>query len=611
MSTNEALSQCLRRMSRVMELLGEDSFKSSAHARAARAIEGLPFDIASIAEDRAKLLEIEGIGAKLADKIQEFCRTGRIREADDLVAQVPPGVLALLEIPGLGPKTVATLWRQGGITDTASLKKAMDDGSILKLPRMGAKTVENIRANLAFAEQSGERMPLGLALPLAERIVEHLLRVRGVSRATHAGSLRRGKETIGDIDILVAAADAGPVSAAFASMPGVEAVLVSGETKSSVRMRAGADLGRWGSAGDAGPAGSGPSIQVDLRVLPESSWGAALMYFTGSKEHNIRMRERAVKRGFTLNDWGLFPLDEEKTAPHLRGVKPVAGATEEGIYAALGLPYLPPEIREDRGELDLRKTPRLLDPGDIKAELHAHTTASDGAMSIEDLARRAKERGFHTIAVTDHSRSSAVAGGLSADRLLEHVEAVRKADERIAGITILAGSEVDILADGTLDYEDKILAQLDVVVASPHAGLSQDPETATRRLIRAVRNPHVRILGHPTGRLINRRPGLSPDLPRLIEAARERGVALEINAHWLRLDLRDTHVRAAIEGGCLVAVDCDVHDPGDFDNLRYGVTTARRGWATPERCVNTWSAAKLREWLSHGRPRSAARARGA
>jgi DNA polymerase (family 10) len=336
-------------------------------------------------------------------------------------------------------------------------------------------------------------------------------------------------------------------------------------------------------------------------VLPPASYGAALMYFTGSKDHNVALRERALKMGMTLNEYGLFPEDKEKTPPHARGVRPVAAKTEADIYQALKLPYLPPEVRESRGELELKETPGLIELSDIKAELHAHTTASDGSMSIVDLARRAKARGFHTIAVTDHSQSSSIANGLKPDRLRKHVEAIRRAGEEVEGITILAGSEVDVLADGALDYKDEVLELLDVVIASPHASLSQEPAIATKRLLKAVRHPLVHILGHPTGRLINKRPGLSPDMAEIIAAAKEHGVALEINAHWMRLDLRDVHVRAAIEAGCAIAIDCDVHAPEDFENLRYGVVTARRGWVTPGSCVNAWTAKRLHAWLKSKR----------
>ena len=594
MSVNQALAQVLERVAAMQELLGEEAFKAVSHARAARAVADLPCDIATIARDPAKLLEIPGIGKGIAGKITEFCTTGRMRLHDDLLTKVPPGLLGLLRVPGLGPKTIRLLWTDRGVTDAESLKRIIADGSILTVPRMGAKTVEKLRASLVFAETETERLPLGLALPIAERIAAHLRTIPGVTRAEHAGSLRRGRDTVGDIDILVTTSDPKAASEAFRAMPGVRQVLAAGDSKSSVRMAVNPDMGRWT---DREEAARGPTIQVDLRVVPEASWGAALMYFTGSKEHNVRLRERAQRKGLTLNEYGLFPEDDEPTPPQSRGVRAVAGASEEEVYKALGVPCPPPELREDRGELALKETPRLLEVGDIRAELHAHTTASDGSMEIEELARSAKARGFHTIAVTDHSRSSGPAGGLQPDRLLLHVEAVRKAAAKVKGITILAGSEVDILADGRLDYDDDTLRHLDIVVTSPHHALSQEPEAATRRLLAAIRSPFVRILGHPTGRVINRRPGLAPDMARIIAAAKEHNVALEINAHWLRLDLRDAHVRQAVEAGCLIAVDCDVHAPEDFDNLRFGVLTARRGWLSPEQCINTWDAARLHAWL--------------
>jgi DNA polymerase (family 10) len=327
-------------------------------------------------------------------------------------------------------------------------------------------------------------------------------------------------------------------------------------------------------------------------------WGAALMYFTGSKEHNVRLRERAIKQGMTLNEYGLFEDDgSDPTPPQQRGVRAVASKTEEEIYRALDLPYVHPTLREDRGELALTEQLRVVEVEDIRAELHSHTTASDGKMTIEESAAIAKARGFHTLAITDHSQSSAVAGGLKPDRLRDHIADVRAADKQIKGIKLLAGSEVDILVDGSLDYDDELLHELDVVVASPHAGLKAKPKQATKRLLRAIEHPLVHIIGHPTGRLIERRPGLEPDMNELIGAAIEHNVALEINAHWMRLDLRDTHVRAAVEAGALISINCDDHSPADYDNLRFGVLTAQRGWLTPEQCINTWSAKKLHDWL--------------
>ncbi|MFZ4573529.1 MAG: helix-hairpin-helix domain-containing protein, partial [Phycisphaerales bacterium] len=522
MPTNSEISALLTEMASMLEILGEDSFRASAHARAGRTIG----DLSSSAESltREQLLKLDGIGAKMADKIVEFVTTGRVAEYDELASRLPKGLLELSTIPGVGPKTVRLLWQEGGITDLASLKAAIADGSLLKLPRMGEKSVAKIRSSIAVIADANRRAWLGKADAIARRFVDLLSTLPAVSAVTPAGSLRRGKETVGDIDILVSV-DCAPedlgatqkrVAEAFRAAPGVQQVLVAGDNKSSVRVALDGGMGRWRPDAE----GSEGTIQVDLRVLPSRVFGAALSYFTGSKEHNVALRERALKMGLTLNEWGLFPNDSEETPPQSRGIAPIAAETEQAIYAALKLPYIPPEIREDRGEMDLKATPRLVELADIRAELHAHTTASDGTMSIEELARRAMERGFHTIAVTDHSRSSGVANGLSIERLLAHIDAVRAAQKLVPGIAILAGSEVDILADGGLDYPDEILAQLDIVVASPHAALSQDPATATARLVRAIEHPRVNILGHPTGRLINKRAGLSPDMGALIAAAK-------------------------------------------------------------------------------------------
>ena len=638
MSINQAVADRLAQIAKLQDLLGEDKFKAISHDKAARLIEGLGVDLATLAHDKAKLLALDGIGPKIADKIIEFVTTGRMTELETLRAKVPAGLLPLMQIPGLGPKTVAVLWKEGGVESLAGLKKIIADGSILKLPRMGEKSVQKLVESIAIAEEGNQRLALGLATPIAEEIVSRMEKIKGVKRAAYAGSLRRAKETIGDIDILVTTTDADAVTKAFIGMPGVTQVISSGETRSSVRFAVDDRLGRWaveGTSGDAVPEGSRQTIQVDLRVLPDAHWGAALMYFTGSKDHNIRLRGRALDMGMTLNDYGLFPDDKEEEPPHKRGVKPIVSKTEEEIYAKLGLAWVPPEMREDRGEVEAFElashTPHASSPAhgkkkadkpkpspakhtpfdvstlvtveSIKAELHAHTTASDGVMSMEQLAQDAKKRGFHTIAVTDHSKSSVIANGLQPARLREHIKAVRAVGDKMKGITVLTGSEVDILADGSLDYDDALLSELDVVVASAHNALGQDPETATKRLLKAVMHPMVHILGHPTGRLINRRAGLSPDMERIIAAAVKHGVALEINAHWLRLDLRDTHVRMAVDMGALIAIDCDVHSPEDFDNLRYGVATGRRGWLRAEQCVNTWGASKLHAWLKQKRSR--------
>jgi DNA polymerase (family 10) len=618
-----------------MGLLGEDTFRALAHEKAARVIGDLAQDLEPIArapDAKKRLMEIEGVGPRIAEKIIEFISTGKICELEELRARAPAGLVAVMEIPGLGPKTAGVLWKQGKVESIEDLKRIIADGSILRLPRMGAKTVEKITASMALTEEATKRLPLGLAAPIGDRVVERLRKVPGVENVALAGSARRGKETVGDLDILAAARDGRAVSKAFREMPEVRRVLLAGDTKSSVRLATNPEMGRWTIEGERGQERLEPTVQVDLRVLEPGSWGAGLLYFTGSKDHNVRLRDRALKMGFTLNEYGLFPKDDEDAPPQTRGVKPVAGKTEEEVYAMLGLEWIPPEMREVRGEIEAYERPgdtgararaaggrprgaprvaqkrsragrptRLIQLADIKSELHAHTTASDGRLTIVELAREAQRRGFHTIAVTDHSKSSVIAHGLSPERLRAHIKAVRAAREEVPGITILAGSEVDILADGSLDYDDDLLAELDIVVASPHTGLGQASSASTKRLLRAIRHPLVHILGHPTGRLINRRSGLAPDIAEIAAAAREHDVALEVNAHWMRLDLRDTHVRVAVEAGARVAIDCDVHGAEDFDNLRYGVATARRGWLSAEMCVNAWPAKQLHEWLASKR----------
>lgn len=588
MSVNQELARMFEQIAAMLELTGADPFRVNAHRKAARVIGDSAEDFAALAKDRDALLEIEGIGQKTADKIVEFVTGGDIGEHAELREKVPSGLLDILDIPGLGPKTVKALWEELKVVDLEGLKRVIDDGSILTLPRMGAKSVEKIKAAIAFSETSGGRTPLGMALPLAERFAQAVRAVKGVERCEFAGSLRRGKDTIGDIDLVVSAkpAHAQAIGEAFRAMPEVNQVLAAGETKSSVRA----------------VANGGALIQIDLRVVEPAQFGAALLYFTGSKEHNVRLRERAQKMGLTLNEYGLFK-DDGEPAPQHRGKKPIASKTEEDIYDALDAPTPPPELREDQGELS---HPRghgygLVTLDDIKAELHAHTTASDGALSIVELATEARRRGFHTIAVTDHSKSQQVAGGLDRKRLLAHIEAIHAARDEVDGVTILAGTEVDIMPDGSLDYSDDLLEKLDIVVASPHWSLSQKPDEATRRLLKAIEHPLVHIIGHPTGRLINRREGLSPNFGELFAAAAEHDTAMEINSHWLRLDLRDSHARAALGAGLKIAIDCDVHAITDFDHLRFGVLTARRAGVTPKDCLNAWPKKKLHDWLKRKR----------
>ena len=597
MSFTKAAATMFNEMSQMIELLGGDRFRVNAHAKAARVLKDTTADIEALAEagDTKALVAIEGIGKGTAGKLIELAQHGNMSEYDELRNQIPKGLMEVLEIQGLGPKTVKLMWDEKGVESIDDLLKIIEDGSILELLRMGQKTVDNIKESIEFLSQQGGRLHIGIAQGVADRFVEMMGQVKGVKRCAFAGSLRRGKETIGDIDILIATSDSDTARAAFTTADGVMKVLANGEKKASIRVAINDESSRWGAEDNT-------AVQIDLRIVDESCWGSALMYFTGSKEHNVRLRERAIKQGMTLNEYGLFKDDgSDKTPPQQRGEKPVACKTEEDIYAKLGLPMIPPTMREDRGEMELTETPRVIEVADIKAELHSHTTASDGKMSIEESAAIAKSRGFHTLAITDHSQSSAVAGGLSPERLYKHIKAIREANKKIEGITIMPGSEVDILVDGTLDYDDDLLASLDVVVASPHAGLRAKPKQATKRLLKAIEHPMVHIIGHPTGRLIERRPGLDPDWNEIFAAAIEHDVALEINCHWMRLDLRDTHVRAAVDAGCKIAIDCDVHHPYDYDNLRFGVMTGQRGWLTPDRCINTWDASTLHAWLKSKR----------
>ena len=583
--TNVQLATLFRQMAALSEILGEDRFRVNAFARAARVIDDLPDDLATIGPDIGKLTALDGIGKGTAQRIAEYLNTGQMQDHVELLNQVPKGLVGLLDISGLGPKTVALLWRDAGIESLDDLRNKLQGDDLATLPGLGKKKLESLRKSLAFAQSSGDRVRIGQAMPIAAWFVAALQQVKPVKAVTYAGSLRRGKETIGDIDLLVACdpnrpEDAQAISQAFTDLDAVTQVLALGSTKTSVRV--------------AAPGLPDRGIQVDLRIVAPESFGAALMYFTGSKEHNVAMRQRAIDQSTRLNEYGLY-----------RGDTMIAGATEQDVFKTLGLAWIPPELREDRGELPLAQQdalPELIELSDIRAELHAHTDASDGKWPIRDLALAAAARGFHTVAVTDHSQSQPIARGLSPERLEKHIQRVRDvADDLKDTITLLCGSEVDILADGTLDYPDSLLKELDIVVASPHNALRQEPDIATKRLVRAIKNPYVTIIGHPTGRLIGRREGISPDIRQIISAAADRGIALEINANNWRLDLRDTHARAAIDAGVKLAINTDAHGPADLDQLAYGVLTARRAGATKDNVINCLSKTNLTKWLKQTR----------
>ncbi len=576
MSRNRELAGVFEHLAALLEINDANAFKVNANRRVARVLEDLTEAIENHAA-AGTLESLEGIGKGTAVKINEFLQHGVIAEMQALQAEIPEGLVSLLDISGLGPKTVGRLWREADVTDHASLRQAIGDGRLEAMPRMGAKTIANILESLDFAEQAAERISIGRAMPLAEALVAELGAITGVRELQYAGSLRRGRETIGDIDLLAVADDATTLVTAFTTRPDVIKVLAAGDTKASVRLDAG--------------------VQVDLRIVDDDAFGAALMYFTGSKEHNVALRERARAMQMRLNEYGLFPDDGQAEAPQQRGVAPVAAATEAEIYAALELPLQPPTLREFwHGPAEA--PPALIQTTDIRAELHAHTTESDGHLSLDELIDAARAAGRGVIAITDHSASSVQANGLSVDRLLAQIELVHAARERHPDMLVLAGNEVDIHADGRLDYDDDVLAQLDIVVASPHVSLKQDAGKATARLLAAIEHPLVNIIGHPTGRMIGRRPGLAPDMGVLTAAAASTGTALEINANPRRLDLCDLHVRQALAAGALIAIDTDAHTAEHLNFLRYGVLTGARGGLTADRCVNCFDNDELLAWLA-------------
>lgn len=574
---NTELANIFDSIVHLMEILGEDPFRVNSYRKAAVVLGELNDSVEDIAA-AGKLLDIPGVGKSIAAKIEQYLKTGKIEFHQELLAKVPPKLPTLLGVPGLGPKTVAKLWKEANITSLDELCQALEKEPqrLTGMAGMGEKKIQQLAASLAFVASAGGRILLGTAEALAKSLLETIYACPGVQQTQFAGSLRRGKETIGDIDLLCQAdaEDAPKIIAAFAKSPSVRRVLAQGDTKGSVVLD--------------------QDVQADLRVVPKESYGAALAYFTGSKEHNIRLRELAQKHKWKLNEYGLMD-----------GPKRVAGADEAGIYKALGMEFVPPELREDHGEIEAaleNKLPTLLEAGDIRGDFHMHTTASDGSCTIDEMIAACRERGYKYLCISDHSQSQRIANGLDARRLKAHVEAIHDAAARHKDILVLAGCEVDILKDGSLDFPDEVLAMLDFVIASPHAALKQGRDEATPRLIAAIRNPYVHCIGHPSGRLIGERPGMEIDIEAICREAAAHDVALEINAHHMRLDLRDIHVRAAVNAGAKLCINSDAHRPAELDMMRYGVITARRGWATKAGTLNAMTAAQLKKWMEKKRP---------
>jgi DNA polymerase (family 10) len=566
--SNEELADVLTRIADLLEIKGEILYKFLAYRKAADSLRNLA-ENADTLYRQGRLTEIPGVGKAISEKIGELLDTGKLEFLQRLESEVPPSLVDLLEVPDVGPKKAALFWKQAGITTLAELESAARAGSLRQLPGLGERSEARILAGIEALARRGKRLLLGTARPLAQRWIERLRGLPGVAQVEAAGSLRRWRATIGDLD--AACSDPAPLMQAFTSDPEVVRVLGQGENKSSIEL------------------GSGTHIQ--LWAQPPERFGTLWQFVSGSKDHNVRLRELAQRRGFSLS---------ERCLQEPEG-KELLFAREEDVYAALGLAWIPPELREDRGEIQAalsNSLPRLVQSGDLTADLHMHTVWSDGSAGILDMARAAQSRGLQVIAITDHSGGLGVAGGLNVERLRQQCLAIEAAQTELGdSIRLLHGTEVDIRSDGTLDYPDEVLAELDIVVASLHASLRQPREAITARLLNAIRNPHVDVIGHPSGRLLNHRESADLDWEAILPAARQHGLALEINANPSRLDLDEVYAHRAIEMGIPLTISTDAHSLSELALAIYGVSVARRAWASPQHILSTWQPAAILEWL--------------
>lgn len=567
---NRVVARLLDETADLMEIDGADSFRVRSYRRAAEAAEQTTVDLMTAAAEPKRLLEIPGIGKSMATNLQAIAAGGSFPLRDELLARYGASILELLRLPGMGPKTVALLRDAAQISSVDELAEAIEAGRLKGLPRIGAKQIDKLRKGIEEYRRSAGRCRIDVADQEAQRLAAYLLEFPGIEKATPAGSLRRGRDTVGDLDLLAtgpacAQGQTGEAVEYVAAYPGIHDIIAKGENKVSFQVQGG--------------------LQVDVRLLPSASYGAALQYFTGSKAHNVTLRQRALKMGYTLSEWSLARLDDNT---------PVAGATEEEIYAALGMQWMPPEMRENLGEIECcahGECPRLICQQDIRGDVHMHTTASDGRNSIAEMAEAAAARGLSYIAITDHTKALAMTGGLDEKRALEHLARIREVDAQMDGrIRVFSGIEVDILADGALDLDDEVMAQMDVVIASIHSRFDQPQEEMTARVLRAIENPYVRILGHPTGRLLLRREPFAMDTGAVLRRAAELGVAVEHNAAPERLDLCDRDLRMAKELGCRIVISTDAHTTGVIGRMEYGVRQLRRAWLTAEDVLNTRDA---------------------
>lgn len=568
--TNREIADILDRIARILDIQGENPFKVRAYRKASDTVASLSMPLAEI-ERKGETLSLPGIGEAIGRKISELLDTGRLDYYERLLATDHADLVAFLDIPGMGPKHSRLVYEELGIKTLDALKAAAESGRLRKLPGMGAKTEANILKGIALLRRYKERLPLAFVHPRASAVADALRRIDAVDAVLMAGSLRRMRDTVADADLLAASSDPEAVMAAFTALPMVGEVIARGLTKSSIRTR--------------------DDLQVDLRVVASDSFGAAAHYFTGSKAHNIRIRSLAGEQGLKVNEYGVF-----------EGDRSIAGRTEAEVFESLGLPFIPPEIREDRGEIEAAlegRLPRLLAVEDIRGDLHTHSEWSDGTSTIEAMARAARSRGYRYLAVCDHSPHLGVTNGLDARRLLEQAREIDTVNRTADGIRLLKGVEVDILADGSLDLPDEVLRRLDIVVASVHSRFHMDAGEMTRRVVRAVAHPHVHVLGHPTGRLIGRREPYALDMAAVFDACKRHGTAIELNGHPERLDLSDRHCREAKSAGVKVAVDTDAHRDDELDLMTFGVATARRGWLEAADVINTWGLDELMAFLEN------------
>ena len=573
--TNEEVEELLGEWAELLQVTGADAFRVRAYEKAARSIGGYSKDLREL--DDKGILAIPNVGKSMTGRIREYLDTGTLHELEDLREMVPGGMRELLRIPGLGPKKAILVYEKLGVTSLAELAAAAEANKLQGIKGLGAKTEENLLRGIRNYREQEERILIDQAMESAVRIIDSLTEACTFDEIAYAGSLRRMRETIGDLDILVAAADAEQIMDAFTSMPRVAEVLAKGSTKTTIVTRRG--------------------LQVDLRVVPYDAWGAALIYFTGSKAHNIKIREIAVKKGLKLSEWGLF---------HAKDGSLIAAHNEEVVYEALGLPWIPPAMREDRGEIEAAlggTLPTPVDVRDLRGDLHTHTNLTDGLAPVEEMLDTAAARGYAYYAVTDHAENLSMTG-MSRGAVLEQRTRLKALQKQYPKMTILQGCELNIAKDGTVDYDPEFLAGFDVLVASVHSYFRLSSEEQTRRLITAMENPLVNVIGHPSGRLIGRRAPIDFDFGAVCDAAVRTGTALEVNSFPDRLDLRDDHVRWAVERGVTLSVDTDSHAPKHMDNIRYGIGTAQRGWATKADVLNTRTLKQVQDFIARKRKRA-------